>query len=137
MGVLVAAAFAIGTAVPASAADPCLDLPLQCDGFEPNWQFTTSVNAGGETVIRFIDPENPNWETEPFVLPSCLLQGSPNDYELSAPPPLSLIAAITDQNCTLPNDEVVGFSVSASFNQGALGANPNPVSGTGCCKRLP
>jgi hypothetical protein len=120
----------------AGAADLCLAAQFQCSGFEPNWQFTTSVDAAGNSVVRFIDPENPNWETEPFVVRGCVLQGSPNDFEVTADAPLSLVASIVGQSCTEPNDEVTDFSVTATFNQGALTGNPNPVSGTGCCTRL-
>ena len=130
---IVGATFAAGSA---QAADLCLDMALQCNGFEPNWQFVTDVDAGGNTVIRFTDPENPNWQTEPLVIESCLLQGSPNDFELSTPEPLSLIASIVEQSCVEPNEDVLGFSVTATFNQGALTANPNRVDGMGCCKRL-
>jgi hypothetical protein len=134
--VMIAASVLAAMAVPALAADLCIDLRLQCDGFEPNWQFTTSVNLVGRTVVVFTDPENPNWETRPLVADGCMLQGSPNDYELTTGAPLSLIASITEQSCTLTNDEVVGFSVSARFVQGALGSTPRPVTGPGCCFRL-
>ena len=126
----------VSTPAPVAAADLCLNMRIQCNGFEPNWQFVTGVGAGGGTVIRFIDPENPNWETEPLVIESCLLQGSPNDYELSTPEPLSMVANITEQSCIEPNEEVFDFSVNATFNQGALTASPRRVGGTGCCKRL-
>lgn len=120
----------------ASAADLCLHMPIQCNGFEPNWQFTTSQDPSGETFISFIDPENPNWQTEPLVIESCILQGSPNDFEINTGAPLSLSASITEQNCVEPNEEVFDFSINATFNQGAQTPNPNLVNGTGCCKRL-
>jgi hypothetical protein len=130
------AALAIALALaasPAPAADLCVDLALRCNGFEPNWQFTFDPNADG--VVRFTDPESPNWETEPLSVEGCLLQGSPNDYELNTDAPLSLQAFITEQNCTEPSGETSGFSISATFNQGALTGNPNRVTGTGCCNR--
>src|SRR3712207_2767240 len=134
---LAAAAFgaALALAAPARAADLCVDLALQCNGFEPNWQFTFDPGANGGTV-SFTDPENPNWETEPLVVEGCLLQGSPNDYELNTNEPLSLQASITEQTCVEPSGETSGFSVSATFNQGALTSTPNRVTGTGCCVRL-
>lgn len=122
-------------AAPVGAADLCLDMQIQCNGFEPNWQFVTDVDGQG-TIIRFIDPENPNWETEPLAIESCLLQGSPNDFELSTPEPLSLIASLVEQSCIEPNGDEADFSVTATFNQGALTPNPNRVDGTGCCTRL-
>ena len=121
----------------ARAADLCLDMPVQCNGFEPSWQFTTDADGGGGTTIRFIDPENPDWETEPLIIESCMLQGSPNDFELSTPEPLSLVASIVEQSCVEPNGDAADFAVTATFNQGALTPNPNRVDGTGCCKRLP
>src|SRR3712207_946880 len=122
-------------ASPAPAADLCVDLALTCNGFEPNWQFTFDPDDNGGTV-SFTDPENPNWETEPLVAEGCLLQGSPNDYELNSDAPLSLQASITEQTCVEPSGETSGFSVSATFNQGALTSTPNRVTGTGCCVRL-
>jgi hypothetical protein len=133
---LPAAICAIAAPGLARAADLCLDMPIQCNGFEPNWRFVTDVDGEGGTTVRFTDPENPSWETEPLVIESCLLQGSPNDFELSTPEPLALIASIVEQSCVEPNDDVLGFSVTATFNQGALTPNPNRVEGTGCCKRL-
>ena len=128
-----AAAFAL--AAPARGADLCVDLALKCNGFEPNWQFTFDPEASGG-VVSFTDPENPNWETEPLVVEGCLLQGSPNDYELNTDAPLSLQASITEQTCVEPSGETSDFSVSATFNQGALTSTPNRVNGTGCCVRL-
>jgi hypothetical protein len=127
-----AAALAFAAAK-APAADLCVDLALRCNGFEPNWQFTFDPDAG---VVDFTDPENPNWETQPLSVEGCMFQGSPNDYELNADAPLSLQASITEQNCTEPSGEISDFSVSATFNQGALTGNPNRVTGTGCCVRL-
>jgi hypothetical protein len=120
---------------PASAADLCLDLKFRCDGFEPNWQLFTDT-AEGDTVVRFTDPENPDWETEPLIVDSCLLQGSPNDFELTTDAPLSLIANIVGQSCIQPNEDVTDFSVTVTFIQGALSGNPNQVEGTGCCQLL-
>ncbi len=125
------------SAVPVLAADLCLDLKFRCDGFEPSWQLFTDVVAdGGDTVVRFTDPENPNWETGPLIVNSCLLQGSPNDFELSTEAPLSLIANIVGQTCVEPNDEETDFSVTVTFVQGALGADPRRVEGVGCCQLL-
>jgi hypothetical protein len=128
----------LGTAfAPADAADLCLDLKFKCDGFEPNWQLFTDVVAdGSDTVVRFTDPENPNWETEPLIVDSCLLQGSPNDFELTTDAPLSLVANIVGQSCTEPNDELTDFSVTVTFIQGALSDHPSEVQGTGCCQML-
>ena len=134
---LMAAALTSAAAIaPVTAADLCHTAQFQCSGFEPNWQFTTTRNAAGESVVRFIDPENPNWETEPFVVRGCVLQGSPNDFEVTSDAPLSLIANIVGQSCTEPNDEVTDFSVTAAYNQGALTGAPNRIDGTGCCVRL-
>lgn len=120
----------------AKAADLCLDLKFQCNGFEPNWQFVAGVDAAGNTLVSFIDPENPNWETEPLVLDGCLLQGSPNDFEVTTGEPLSLVASLVGQSCIEPNENVTDFSATVTFNQGALTPNPNRVDGTGCCTRL-
>lgn len=119
----------------AEAADLCLAFKFKCDGFEPNWQFETGVDAG-KKVVRFIDPENTNFETEPLVYESCLLQGSPNDFELTSAAPLELVANIVGQSCTLPNDEETGFSVTVTFVQGVLTDHPTKVQGTGCCRML-
>ncbi|HEX9905100.1 MAG TPA: hypothetical protein VGA77_09065 [Propylenella sp.] len=132
-----AAAVLASAAVSAQAADLCLDQTFKCNGFEPNWQFTTTVDSAGNSVVSFIDPENPNWETEPLVVGGCLLQGSPNDFEVTTDAPLSLVANIVGQSCVEPNDDVTDFSVTVTFVQGALGANPAQVEGTGCCTILP
>lgn len=133
--VLVSMGLAFGGAS-APAADLCLGLKFRCDGFEPNWQLFTDVDGGGDTTVRFTDPENPNWETEPLVVESCLLQGSPNDFELTTGAPLSLIANIVGQSCTQPNDDVTDFSVTVTFTQGAVSDHPTQVEGTGCCQLL-
>ena len=119
------------------AADLCLGETFRCNGFEPNWQLTTSSGGIGGTIVTFIDPENPNWETAPLVIEGCLLQGSPNDFELTTPGPLSLVANIVGQSCTEPNGDLTDFSVTVTFNQGAQTPNPNLVEGTGCCTILP
>ncbi len=119
----------------APAADLCLDMRLRCNGFEPNWQFTTGRDAAGNTIVRFVDPENPNWQTQPLVIRSCLLQGSPNDFEISTAEPLGLLGNITEQTCIEPNGDRAGFSINATFNQGALTSSPREVGGTGCCRR--
>ena len=54
----------------------------------------------------------------------CLLQGSPNDFEVTTDAPLSLTANIVGQSCTEPNDDVTDFSVTVTFMQGALSGNP-------------
>lgn len=122
-------------ATTAEAADLCLAFKLKCDGFEPSWQFETGVDAG-QKVVRFIDPENTNFETEPLVYESCLVEGSPNDFELTSAPPLNLVANIVGQSCTLPNDEETGFAATVTFVQGALTDHPTEVQGTGCCRML-
>jgi hypothetical protein len=130
-------ALAIGAgAVPAQAADLCLAFKFKCDGFEPNWQLTTGTGEEGGTVVTFTDPENPNWETDRLIVPSCLLQGSPNDFELTADAPLSLIANIVGQDCVKPNEEHTDFSVTVTYKQGALSSHPAQVEGTGCCQKL-
>ena len=135
--VLVSFASVIVGAAPAPAADLCLGLTFKCDGFEPNWQFTTHVvPEGGDTVVRFTDPENPNWETEPLVVLSCLVQGSPNDFELRTDEPLSLVASIVGQSCVKPSEEVTDFSAIVSYIQGALSDHPRRVEGPGCCQLL-
>jgi len=121
--------------IPATAADLCSSARFRCNGFEPNWQFEAGVQGQG-SVVRFVDPENPGWEEGPLVVRGCVLQGSPNDYEVTSDAPVSLVASIVGQSCTEPNDEVTDFSVTATFNQGALTPNPNQVQGTGCCIRL-
>jgi len=129
-------ATAIGAAAPANAADLCLAFKFKCDGFEPNWQFTTGADASGGTVVTFIDPENPNWQTDQLIVRSCLLQGSPNDFELTSDEPLSLIANIVGQDCVKPNDDHTDFSVTVTYTQGALSSHPMTVHGPGCCQML-
>lgn len=131
------AAVAVATQfTPATAADLCSAAQFRCNGFEPNWQFTTMLDSGGNPVVNFLDPENPGWEQGPLVVPGCVLQGSPNDFEVTTGAPLSLIASIVGQNCTEPNGDLTNFSVTVTFNQGAATPNPNQVQGTGCCVRL-
>jgi hypothetical protein len=120
--------------LPLQAADLCLDTHFRCNGFEPNWQFTTTRDNAGKPVVSFIDPENPDWETAPLVVAGCLRQGSPNDFEVTTDEPLSLVASIVGQSCTEPNDDVTNFSVTVSFNQGAQTPTPNRIDGTGCCQ---
>jgi len=134
--VLISAVGMAMSAASAQAADLCLELKFKCDGFEPNWQLFTDVDGEGDTVVRFTDPENPNWETEPLIVDSCLLQGSPNDFELTTEAPLSLIANIVGQSCTQPNGDLTDFSVTVTFIQGALSDHPAQVEGTGCCQML-
>ena len=120
----------------AGAADACIAAEFRCNGFEPNWQFTTMLDAGGNPVVHFLDPENPGWEQGPLVVPGCVLQGSPNDFEVTTGAPLSLIASIVGQSCTEPSGELTEFSVTVSFKQGAATSSLNQVEGTGCCRRL-
>ena len=72
----------------------------------------------------------------PLSLKGCVLQGSPNDFEVTSDAPLSLVASIVGQSCTEPNDDVTDFSVTVTYTQGAMSSNPNSVQRTGCCKRL-
>lgn len=133
---LAAILLAAGQYAPAAAADLCSAAQFKCNGFEPNWQFTTMLDSGGNPVVQFLDPENPGWEEGPLVVPACVVQGSPNDFEVTSGPPLSLTASIVGQSCTEPNGDVTNFSVTVTFNQGAATPNPNQVQGTGCCVRL-
>ncbi|MGH6925247.1 MAG: hypothetical protein ACRED5_16060 [Propylenella sp.] len=133
--IVAAAGLAIGAAS-TQAADLCFSLKFRCDGFEPNWQLFTDADAEGRTIVRFTDPENPSWETEPLVVDGCLLQGSPNDFELTTDAPLSLVASIVGQSCTQPNGDLTDFSVTVTFIQGALSDHPAQVEGTGCCQLL-
>lgn len=121
----------------ALAADICRDIRLQCDGFEPNWQFTLGLDGEGDQVVRFIDPENPNWQTEPFIVEACALQVSAPEIHITSPAPLELDARVRTESCVEPNDEVRPYSIEASFNQGAQTSSPRRVSGTGCCKLAP
>jgi hypothetical protein len=129
-------ALAIATATPASAADLCLAFKFKCDGFEPNWQFTTGTGESGGPVVNFTDPENPNWQTDQLIVRSCLLQGSPNDFELTSDAPLALTASIVGQDCVKPNDDHTDFSVTVTYRQGALSGHPMTVQGTGCCQMV-
>lgn len=125
-----------GAPGPAGAADLCLRAEFECIGFEPNWRFTTGVDDEGDPAVYFIDPENPAWQYEPAVVDSCVLQGSPNDFEVTTDAPVSLVASIVGQSCTEPNGDLTDFSVTVTFNQGAQTSNPHSVEGTGCCRRL-
>src|SRR5687767_13856634 len=133
---LVAVCLASAAAGPSSATDLCSPAKFECNGFEPNWQFTTGHDGDGEPVVRFLDPENPGWEQGPLVVSGCVLQGSPNDFEVTTDAPVSLVAKIVGQNCTEPNGDLTDFSVTVTYTQGALGSNPARVEGTGCCTRL-
>ena len=121
---------------PAGAADLCSAAQFRCNGFEPNWQFTTGLDGAGDPVVRFLDPENPGWEEGPLEVRGCVLQGSPNDFEVTTDAPVSLVANIVGQSCTEPSGDLTDFSVTVTFTQGALSSNPNKVEGTGCCIRL-
>jgi len=65
-----------------------------------------------------------------------VLQGSPNDFEVTTDAPVSLVANIVGQSCTEPNGDLTDFSVTVTYTQGALSSNPGRVEGTGCCTRL-
>lgn len=126
------------TAAPAAfAADLCRDVALQCGGFEPNWNFTVGMDSEGDQVLSFTDPENPDWQTAPLIVEACVLAISPDELHVTSAGPLDLDAQLISETCVEPNDEVLPISINASFNQGAQTANPNRVSGTGCCKLLP
>ncbi len=119
-----------------AAADLCLGETFRCNGFEPNWQLTTGSGGPNNTSVTFVDPENPGWEQGPLVISGCVLQGSPNDFEVTSDAPISLLASIVGQSCTEPSGDLTDFSVTVTFNQGAQTPNPNRVEGTGCCQRL-
>ena len=119
---------------PVRSADLCSSARFQCNGFEPNWQFVTTSDSAGTPAVRFLDPENPGWEEGPLDVGGCVLLGSPNDFEVTSDAPLSLIASIVGQHCTEPNGDLTDFSVTVTFNQGAMTPNRR-VEGTGCCKR--
>ena len=104
--------------------------------FEPNWQFTTGLDGDGEPVVRFLDPENPGWEQGSLVVSGCVLQGSPNDFEVTTDAPVSLVGSIVGQSCTEPNGELTDFSVTVTYTQGAISSTRARVEGTGCCTRL-
>ena len=131
-----AAGLAVAAFGAARAADLCSAAQFRCNGFEPNWQFTTGLDGAGTPVVRFLDPENPGWEEGPLVVRGCVLQGSPNDFEVTTDAPVSLVASIVGQSCTEPNGDLTDFSVTVTYTQGALSSNPNRVEGTGCCTRL-
>lgn len=121
---------------PAIAADLCSTAAFQCNGFEPNWQFVTASDSAGNPLVQFLDPENPGWEDGPLVVSGCVLQGSPNDFEVTSDAPVLLVASIVGQSCTEPSGDLTDFSVTVTFDQGASTSTPNRVEGTGCCKRL-
>ena len=126
------------TAAPAAfAADLCRDVALQCDGFEPNWQFNVGMDSEGDQVLSFTDPENPDWQTRPLIVEACVQAISPDELHITSAGPLELDARLISETCVEPDDEVRPISIKASFNQGAETSNPNRVSGTGCCKLLP
>ncbi len=124
-------------APPANGADLCRDIALQCDGFEPNWQFTLGLDSGGDPLVSFIDPENPDWQSDPLVVAACAIQDSASQILIVTPAPLELDARVRSENCVQPNDEVRPYSVQVRFNQGAQTGSPRRISGTGCCKLAP
>jgi hypothetical protein len=136
MSLIAALGMIAGTLASAGAADLCSAAKFECNGFEPNWQFTTGPDGNGEPVVRFLDPENPGWEKGPLVISGCVLQGSPNDFEVTTDAPVSLVANIVGQSCTEPSGDLTDFSVTVTYTQGALSSNPGRVEGTGCCTRL-
>jgi hypothetical protein len=127
---------ALGVTGSASAADLCSSAQFQCNGFEPNWQFVTGSDSAGNPVVQFLDPENPGWEDGPLTISGCVLQGSPNDFEVRSDAPVSLLASVVGRSCTEPNGDLTNFSVTVTYDQGALTPDPNRVEGTGCCKLL-
>ena len=129
MRLALAAAFAL-FATAAHAADACIPVKFTCGGFEPNW----SLRLPGNNTVRFTDPENPNWQTQPLVLPACA-HASGNGYTVTAGAPLNLNATISKQKCTEPSGQKRNWSISISYVQGAAGGTPRPVSGTGCCRK--
>jgi uncharacterized membrane protein len=130
---LAATAVALACAPMAAAgADlPCKPIRLKCSGFEPNWSFRLLANG----TIRFSDPENPNWQTTPLVLPACAMRLAGQMISISAGAPLDLTATVTPQACTEPSGTTRPYSISISYKQGALGSNPMQVTGTGCCRK--
>ncbi len=136
MSLIAAFGLFAGTYGSADAADLCSAAKFQCNGFEPNWQFTTGLDSAGSPVVRFLDPENPGWEQGPLVVSGCVLQGSPNDFEVTTDAPVSLVANIVGQSCTEPNGDLTDYSVTVTYTQGALSSNPGRSEGTGCCTRL-
>ena len=126
------------TIAPAAlAADLCSDVALQCDGFEPNWQFTLGMDSEGDQVVSFIDPENPDWQINPLIVEACAFRDSASHLFIITPQPLELDARVRSETCVEPNDEVRPLAVEVRFNQGAQTGNPNRISGTGCCKLAP
>ncbi len=133
---LIAVSLVSGASAPAGTADLGSAVKFECNGFEPNWQFTTGLDSEGNPVVRFLDPENPGLEQGPLGISGCVLQGSPNDFEVTTEAPVSLVANIVGQSCTEPNGDLTDFSVTVTYTQGALSSNPARVEGTGCCTRL-
>lgn len=132
-GVLISVAGLVVGIASAGAADLCLDVKFGCSGFEPSWQLTT---GGEDRTVSFVDPENPNWEIDPITVRGCVLQASPNDFEVTTDAPLSLVASIVGESCTKPDDEVTDFSVTVTYVQGAESDHPTQVEGTGCCQMV-
>ena len=56
---IVVFALARVAAAPAGAVDLCSAAQFRCNGFEPNWQFTTGSDSAGGPVVNVLDPENP------------------------------------------------------------------------------
>jgi hypothetical protein len=121
----------------AGAADLCRDIALQCDGFEPNWQLTLGMDSEGDQVVSFIDPENPDWQSDPLIVAACAFQDSASHIFFVTPAPLELNARVRSETCVEPNDEVRPFAVEVRFNQGAQTGNARRISGSGCCKLAP
>ena len=118
----------------AGAADLCRDIALQCDGFEPNWQFALGMDSEGEQGVSFIDPENPDWQANPLIVEACAIQDSASQILVITPAPLELDARVRLETCVEPNDEVRSWAVEVRFNQGAQTDSARRISGTGCCK---
>ena len=95
----------------AGAADICRDIALQCDGFEPNWQFALGMDSEGDQVVSFIDPENPDWQANPLIVAACAIQDSASQILVITPAPLELDARVRLETCVEPNDEVRPWAV--------------------------
>lgn len=115
------------------AADTCAQTQIQCIGFEPNFRFTTGFDLDGKGAVTFIDPENPEWETEPLILAACVTPNQKGGYFLTSADPVRLQASVSAGDCTQPDDNVRPWSARVDFVQGALGDAPKAMSGRACC----
>jgi uncharacterized membrane protein len=118
-------------ATAAQAADhACVPVKLTWAGSEPFWSF----RLPGNNTVRFSDPANPNWLTQPLVLPACAHPDG-TGYVITAGAPLNLNATVRKQRCVEESERVRRYSISISYRQGASGGTPMQVSGPGCCWR--